>query len=85
MWVLPGCQHREILSCESCSSPVGKSPQAGKNHAGFVAMVTVPGRGTAQEGLLGTTRGWGLCSPSRALSGHGGSSRTRQRGCQSPT
>lgn len=35
VWVLPGCQHREILSCESCSSPVGKSPQQGKTMQGL--------------------------------------------------
>lgn len=30
VWVLPGCQHSDVLSFESCSSPVGKSPWKGK-------------------------------------------------------
>lgn len=30
LWVLPGCQHREILRFESCSSPLGISPPEGK-------------------------------------------------------
>lgn len=65
LWVIPGCQNREILRFESCNSPVGKSPQEGKAVRGLWPWSLCQGGsgapllcleqdlcgGTAQEGL----------------------------------